>query len=109
MASTSWPGALRFGQWPVASSRTNSLSSRCACTYSPTSRGAMTSSRHWTTSAGVGHPGEVRAVVGEEGVRAKCRAIAGSVRQKLFASSWPSSGRCGTPMITGAMCCDQPR
>ena len=37
--SPAWPrpaaGALRFGQWPVASSRTNSLSFRRACTYSP--------------------------------------------------------------------------
>ena len=41
--------------------------------------------------------------------RAKRRAIAGSVRQKLLVSSSPSSGRSGLPMITGAIAADQPR
>lgn len=42
-------------------------------------------------------------------LRAKTRAIAGSVAQKLLASSSPSSGRSGLAMITGAMVADQPR
>ena len=41
--------------------------------------------------------------------RAKRAAISGSVRQKLFVSSSPSSGRSGLPMITGAIALDQPR
>ena len=41
--------------------------------------------------------------------RANTRAILGSVRQKLLVSSWPSSGRSGLPMITGAIAADQPR
>lgn len=42
-------------------------------------------------------------------VRAKTRAMSGSVAQKLFLSSSPSSGRSALPMITGAMAADQPR
>jgi hypothetical protein len=42
-------------------------------------------------------------------VRANTRAMSGSVAQKLFASSSPSSGRSGLPMITGAIAADQPR
>jgi hypothetical protein len=41
--------------------------------------------------------------------RAKCLAISGSVRQKLFVSSCSSSGRSGLAMITGAIVLDQPR
>ena len=41
--------------------------------------------------------------------RAKCAAISGSVRQKLFVSSSPSSGGPALPMIAGAIALDQPR
>ncbi len=42
-------------------------------------------------------------------VRAKTLTISGSVAQKLWASSSPSSGCSALPMITGAIAADQPR
>ena len=42
------------------------LSGSCAWTYSPTASGAITSSEHCSTSAGVLHAAEVGAVVGQE-------------------------------------------
>jgi sigma-B regulation protein RsbQ len=77
--------------------------------YSPTSLGAMTSCLHSSTSDGVRTLSRSERLSDRKVVRAKRRAMAGSVRQKLLVSSSPSSGRSGTPMMTGAMWADQPR
>lgn len=67
-----------------------------SCVHSSTSVGTVTLLRSFRESD-------------RKVVRAKTRAMSGSVAQKLFLSSSPSSGRSAFPMITGAMAADQPR
>lgn len=107
-AMVSW-GALRWGQWPVASISTSVLSGTSRATYSPTTCGAMTSSAHWSTRVGaLILPSTGRASL-RKVVRAKTRATSGSMRQKASVSSWPTWGRSGLPAMTGAIAALQPR
>lgn len=71
--------------------------------------GAMTSWVHSSTSVGTFTLFRSSLVSDRNVVRAKTRAMSGSVAQKLFVSSSPSSGRSAFPMITGAIVADQPR
>src|SRR4051794_8987586 len=80
-------GALRFGQWPVARMSTISLPGMLRCTYSPTHCGAITSSEHCRISERTARPRRSARLSDRKVVRAKRRAISGSVRQKLLASS----------------------
>ncbi|WP_245171203.1 hypothetical protein [Streptomyces decoyicus] len=80
-----------------------------AWTYAPTSGGAIASWALPRTSVGAVTFGRSARLSDKNVARAKTRAIRGSVAQKLFVSSSPSSGRSGFPMITGAIDADQPR
>ena len=71
--------------------------------------GAMMSSRHCRTSVRTSSLGRSARLSEKNVTRANCRAISGSVAQKLLVSSSPSSGRSGLPMIAGAIAADQPR
>src|SRR5205085_7741888 len=102
-------GALRFGQCPVAFMTTNLLSGSAPFKYSPTASGAITSCEHCKIRQGVLTRARSLRLSDRNVTRAKSLAIAGSVRQKLLASSRPSSGRSWLPMITGAMLADHPR
>ena len=84
IAATVASGALRFGQCPVASSITSSLSGICRCTYWPTAVGAMASSVHCSTSERVRTRGRSARLSDRNVTRAKRRWISGSARQKLF-------------------------
>lgn len=102
-------GADMWGQCPVVS-RVISVEPGIAwCTKAPTSRGAMTSWVQSSTSVGTLTFLRSCLVSDRKVVRAKTRAIAGSVAQKLFVSSSPSSGRSAFPMITGAIAAAQPK
>ena len=88
----------------------NVLPGIAACTYRPTTSGAMTSSLHCRTSVGTATPARSARLSERNVTRANWRAMSGSVRQKLLVSSSASSGFSGwLPMITGAICADQPR
>ncbi|GGR76320.1 hypothetical protein GCM10010269_14370 [Streptomyces humidus] len=71
--------------------------------------GAMTSWVHSSTRVGTWTFFSSSLVSERNVVRAKTRAMSGSVAQKAAASSSPSPGRSAFPMITGAMAADQPR
>ncbi len=102
-------GALRWGTWPVAFSWTNTLPGTCSCTNRPTASRAIASSLHCSTRVGTETVGRSARLSDRKVTRANWAAIPGSVRQKLLVSSSASSGRSGLPMMTGAICVDQPR
>ena len=72
-------------------------------TYRPTAVGAMTSSCVWMMRVGTVTSGRSRRLSERNVTWAKCRAISGSVAQKLSVSSAPSSARSGLPMMMGAI------
>jgi hypothetical protein len=77
--------------------------------YRPTETGAMKSSSHWTINVGVVSRGRSARTSERNVTRANCFAISGSVRQKLFLSSTPSSGCAGDHGSAGAIVLAQPR
>ena len=109
MASAVASGALRWGQCPVASSSTISAAGMASRTYSPTATGAITSCVHCSTRVGTVTVPRSTRLSDRNVTSANCRAMAGSVRQKLSVSSSPSSGRSAFPTITGAIALDHPR
>ena len=104
-------GALRFGQWPVASSSDERAARASArWTYSPTAGGAITSSAHCSTSVGDRDPRQVGAVVGEEGhAREVARRSPGRCGRSCWSAPRPARAGPALPMITGAIALDQPR
>ncbi len=109
MAATTASGWLSCGQCPWVARMASSLCGMTRCMYSPTATGAMTSTAHWRMRLGVGHAGRSARESERNVTSANCFAIAGSVRQKLLASSSPISGRSGLPVMTGAIARDHPR
>ena len=109
MASTTSPGALRLGTWPVALRNHQRAAGNSAMHV--VADGArrdrvlpalQNKSRH-------GHARQDPARLSERKVtRANALAIAGSVRQKLAVNSSLKAGRSGFPMTNGAMFADQP-
>jgi hypothetical protein len=69
----------------------------------------MTSLLHCSTSVGIPTADRSARLSLRNVTRANCRAMSGLVLQKLLVSSAASSGRSALPMITGAICVDQPR